>query len=46
MRSLSDPLLTENFTYFFKDFIYLFERQRENMSRRKGQREREKQNPC
>ena len=28
--------------FFFKDFIYLFEREQENMSRGEGQRERER----
>ena len=38
--------------YFFKDFVYLFERGRQceresmSMSRGEGQRKREKQAPC
>jgi len=36
------------FSFLKKDFIYLFERERENesMSRVEGLREREKQAPC
>jgi len=32
-------------TFFFEDFFYSFETQRESMSKGRGQREREKQAP-
>ena len=32
--------------FFFKDFIYLFERDRERTSKGEGQRERDEQTPC